>query len=82
MLQVCATLSLGSHTFSVTAFCFGRRVCCLSVLRQISKKSETGAELHLLYRKLGLPSKHMTSDFAPEVAKYPKNSFKPQNSPK
>ena len=28
-------------------------------------------------RKLGSPSKNMTSDFAPEVAKYPKNP-KPQ----
>ena len=63
-------LFLGSHTYSVRAFCFGRRVCrsvCrLSVPRQISKIRRDGREISSpLYRKSGSPSKNMTSDFSP-----------------
>jgi len=62
-------------------------VVCLSVPRQISKPkrrklSEIGAKFRRLYTKSGSPSKNMTSDFAPEVAKYLKSSSKTQNSPK
>ena len=56
-------------------------VVCLSRVR-CKKLSEIGAKFHCLCRKSGLPSKNMTSDFAPEVAKYPKSSPKLQNSPK
>ena len=49
---------------------------CLSRIRS-RKLSETGARFCHLYRKLESLSKNMTSDFAPEVAKYPKNSSKP-----
>jgi len=69
---------LGSHTVSVRAFCFSRRVCRLSVPRQISKLSGIGAKFRRLNRKSGSPSKNMTSDIAPEVAKYLKSSPKPQ----
>ena len=45
---------------------------CLYVPRQISKTIiEIGAKFCRLYRTLGSPSKNMTSDFAPEVDKYP-----------
>jgi len=46
------------------------------------KLSEIGAKFHRLYRKSGSPSKNVTSDFAPKVAKYPKSSHKLQNSAK
>jgi len=50
---------LGSHTYSVRAFCFGRRVCCpLSVCPVRSRKiSEIGAKFRHFYRKSGSPSK-------------------------
>jgi len=47
--QVFVKHLLGSHTYSVRPFYFGRRICrllsvvCLSVPRQISKLSEIGA---------------------------------------
>ena len=79
---------LGSCTYSVRAFCFGCCVChlslfviCLSRVRS-RKLSEIGAKFHRLYRKSGLPSKNMTSDFAPEVVKYPKSRPTLQNSQK
>ena len=57
---------------SVGALCNGRRVCRLSVCpRQISKTKRDKHENCHLYRKSGSPSKNMTSDFAPEVAKFP-----------
>jgi len=63
---------LGSHTYSVKAFCFGRRVClsvvCLSCVRS-RKLGEIGAKFRRLYRKSGSKSKNPTSDFASEVAK-------------
>jgi len=54
---------LGSHTYGVRAFYFGRRVCRLrlSVPRQISKTSEIGAKFRHLYWKSGSPSKNMMS---------------------
>ena len=63
-------LLLGLHTYSVTAFCFGRCVClvCLSRIRS-RKLSEIGMKFRHLYRKSGLPSKNMMSYFALEVAK-------------
>jgi len=67
---------LGSHTCSARAFCFG---CRVSHVRS-QKLSEIGAKVHHLYRKLESPSKKMMSDFAQEVAKYPKSSSKLQNS--
>jgi len=70
-------LLLGLHHVSISALCFGHRIClsvCLSPIRS-RKLSEIGAKFHHLCRKLGLPSKNMTSDFAPEVAKYPKSSY-------
>jgi len=62
-------------TDSVRAFCFGRRVCRLSVsLSRVRcrKLSEIGPKFRRLPNKSRLPSKNMTSDFAqePEVAKY------------
>jgi len=45
---------------------------CLSRVR-CRKLSEIGAKFCRLYRKSGSPSKNMTSDFAREVAKYPKS---------
>ena len=57
------------------AFCFGRRVCRLSVSRVRSRKlSEIGAKFRRLYGKSMSPSKNITSDFASEVAIYPKSS--------
>jgi len=53
---------------------------CLS--RVISRKlSDIGSKFRRLYWKSGSPSKNMTSDFAAEVAKYPKVA-QTQNSPK
>jgi len=47
----------------------------LSLSRVTSQKlSETGAKFCHLYRKFGSPSKNLTSDFAPEVAKYSQSS--------
>jgi len=37
------------------------------------KLSEIGVKFRHVHSKSGSPSKNMTSDFAPEVAKYPKN---------
>ena len=48
---------------------------CLSRVRY-RILSEIGATFRRLYRKSGSPSKNMTSDFALEVAKYPKSSPK------
>jgi len=77
---------LGSHTFSVRAFCFGRRIClsvCLSSVslsRVRSRKLRTiRAKFRHPYKQLGLESKNIMSDFASEVAKYPKNSQIAQN---
>jgi len=67
---------LGSHIYSVRAFCFSRRVCrlfvCLSVClsRVRSRKlRDIRAKFYYPYEKSGLESKNMTSDFAPEMAK-------------
>jgi len=61
-----------SRTYSVRAFCFGRRVClsvdCLSRVRS-QKLGEIGAKFRHRYRKSGPESKKPTSDFALEVAK-------------
>jgi len=71
------TQLLGSHTYSVRAFCFGRRVClsvclsiCLSRVRS-RKLGEIGAKFRHPYTKSGSESKNMKSDSAPEVVKYP-----------
>jgi len=60
------TFLLGSHTYSVTAFCFGRRICHQSVLRQILETllHETRVKFCCPLRKSGLPSNNMTSDFS------------------
>jgi len=42
------------------------------------KLSEIGAKFRRLYRKSESESKSMTSDFAPEVAKYPQKTQNPQ----
>ena len=71
---------------SVRAFCFGRRVCrlpsvcCLSVCPASDLRNYARYKRNLppLYRKSGSPSKNMTSDFAPELAKQPKGSPKPK----
>jgi len=48
------------------------RLSCACLSRVISRKlSEIGTKFRRLYRKSELSSKNMTSDFAPEVAKYP-----------
>ena len=66
---------LGLYTYSVRAFCFGRRVCrlsiCLSSLSRVRSRKlrEIRAKFRHLYRKLGSPSKNITSEFALEVAK-------------
>ena len=78
---------LGSRrTYSMRAFCFGRRaLACLSVClcRVRSRKlSKIGVKFRRLYRKLRSPNKNMMPDFAPEVAKYSKSSPKPPNIPK
>jgi len=52
---------------------------CLSRVRS-RKINEIGAKFSHLYRKSGSPSKNITSDFAPEMAKHPKSSPKSQNS--
>ena len=61
---------LGSHTYSVRDLRNGRRVC-LSRVRSL-KLCEMDAKFRHLYRKSWSESKNMTSDFVPEVAKYPK----------
>jgi len=69
----------------VRAFCDGRRVCRLSVCLSCvgyRKLSEIGAKFRRLCRKSGSPSKNMTSDFVPKVAKYQKSSPKSPNNPK
>jgi len=72
---------LGSHTVSIRALCNSRHVChllvCLSRVKSL-KLSETGMKFCHLYRKLGSPSKNMTSNFARKVAKYHKSSPKPR----
>jgi len=47
---------------------------CLSLIRS-QKLSKIGANFHHLYRKSGSPSKNVMSDFALEVAEYPKSSY-------
>jgi len=72
---------LGSHTVNLCKSLMKWSLClssvCLSVVclsRIISPKlNETGVKFHRLYRKSGSPSKNMTSNFAPEVAKYAKS---------
>ena len=61
-----------AHLQCESPFCFGRRVCRLSVPRQISKiKRDSVAKFRHSYRKSlsERQSKNITSDFAPEVAK-------------
>jgi len=80
---------LGSHTYSVRAFCFSRSICHLFVSLSVSviclsriisrKLSEIGAKFCRLCRKSGSPSKNVTSAFAPEIAKYPNHKID-QNS--
>jgi len=48
---------------------------CLSLVRS-RKLSEIDAEFRRLYRKSGSPSKNMTSDSAPEVAKYSVRAYR------
>jgi len=59
---VCAHRLLGSHTYSVRAFCFGSphlpSVCLAS---DIEKLSEIGAKFPHLHRKSGSESKNMMS---------------------
>jgi len=69
----------------VRAFCFGRRrrvcrlpsVVCLSRVRS-RKLREIRAKFRRPYRKSGSPSKNMTSDFVPKLAKYPKGAANPK----
>jgi len=52
---------------------------CLSVLRQISKTNRR--EISSPLQEIGVAEQEYdVIDFAPEVAKYPKSSPKPQNS--
>jgi len=70
---------LGLHTYSVlVAASVVLSSVCLSHVRS-RKLCEIGEKVHRLYRKLGLTSKNMMSDFALEVAKYRKSSPKSQN---
>ena len=46
------------------------------------KRCEILAKFCCCYRKSGSPSTNMTSDFVPELAKCPKSSLKPPNTPK
>ena len=60
--------------------CLLSSVClsvCLSCVRS-RKLSEIGAKFRYFYRKSGSPSKNMTSDFLPEVAKYRKRNLPQQ----
>ena len=57
----------------------GRSVCRLSRVRS-RKLSKIGAKFYRLYGKSASPSKNMTSDFAPQLARYPKSNPKPPNS--
>ena len=73
------------HLTCYCCFCFGRRVCrlsvCLSRVRS-RKLSEIGAKKFRHFcRKSGSSSKNMRSDFSLEVVKYTKSSPKLQNSP-
>jgi len=70
---------LGLHTISVRALWNGQHVCRLSLCVRSRKLSDIGMKFRHLYCKLGSLSKNMTSDFAPEVAKYSKSTPKPQN---
>jgi len=79
MLPEVHPILLGSHTVSVRALCNNCLSLCLSHDRSW-KLSEMGVKFRHLYRKFGLPSKNMMSDFAAEVDKYPKTSPKPQYS--
>ena len=65
---------LGSHTYSVRAFCFGRRVCRLSVPRQISKIKRDRREISSSLWEIGVGEQEydVRIYFAPEVAKYSK----------
>jgi len=58
--------------------------CRLSLCRgsDLWKLNMMGEKFGRLYRKSESPNKNMTSDFPPEVAKYPKSSPKPPNTPK
>jgi len=72
---------LHSHTYSVRAFCFSRRVCLSSVCQsrvRSRKLGEISAKFRHYYRKSGSESKNMTSDFAPDVAKYPQHPKTPK----
>jgi len=69
-----------SRTLSVRAFYFGRSVCLTCVRSRKLCKIRT--KFCHLYKKSWLESKNMTSDFAPELDKYPKSSPKSPNSPK
>jgi len=69
MFYFCFFLIRLAH--SVRAFCFGRRVC-LSVPHQISKIKRDLSEISLPILEIGVAEQDMTSDFSPEVAKYPK----------
>jgi len=66
ILEKC--MLLGLHTVTVRALRNGHHICrvCLSVPCQISKQSEVGMKFYHLYKKLGSPSKNMTTDFAPK----------------
>jgi len=68
------TLTVWEPPVSVAA-----SVICLSSIRS-RRLSEIGVKFRHLYRKFGLPSKNMMSGFALELAKYPQNSPKLQNS--
>jgi len=71
------------YTVSVRALCNGRRDCRLSdcLSRVISRKlSELYRhEISLPLWEIWVAEQDMTSNFAPEVAKYHKSSPKPQN---
>ena len=55
---------------------YSRRVCPTSDL----KNKAIGTKFCRLHKKSESPSKNMMSDFAPEIAKYPKSSSKPQKT--
>jgi len=79
VLRGMCTCLLGSlHTVSLRAVCFGRRICLSSVCLfhvKSRKLTEIGAKFRQHYGKSGSRSKNRTSDFAPEVVKYPKSSY-------
>jgi len=70
-------IRLAHLQYSVSVAASVSSVVCLSRVK-FRKLGEIGAKFRHRYRKSGSESKNMTSDFAPEVDKYPKKTQNPQ----